>query len=51
MGLPEDLQALQDLHEKGKLTDQEFAGAKGATLQLHTHDSALPWLAAMARIS
>ena len=35
MGLPEDLQALQDLHEKGKLTDQEFADAKAATLKQH----------------
>ena len=35
MGLPEDLQALQDLHEKGKLTDQEFAAAKAATLKKH----------------
>lgn len=35
MGLPEDLQALQDLHEKGKLTDKEFADAKAATLKLH----------------
>ncbi len=32
MGLPEELQALQDLHEKGKLTDKEFADAKVATL-------------------
>jgi hypothetical protein len=35
MGLPEDLQALQDLHEKGKLTDKEFADAKAATLRKH----------------
>jgi len=35
MGLPEDLQALQDLHEKGKLTDQEFSDAKAATLKKH----------------
>ncbi len=35
MGLPEDLQALQNLHEKGKLTDQEFADAKAATLKKH----------------
>lgn len=33
MGLPEDLQSLQDLHEKGKLTDQEFADAKAATIR------------------
>lgn len=33
MGLPDDLQALEDLHEKGKLTDQEFADAKAATLR------------------
>lgn len=33
MGLPEDLQALQDLHEKGKLTDQEFADAKVSVLK------------------
>ena len=35
MGLPEDLQTLQDLHEKGKLTDQEFVDAKATTLRKH----------------
>lgn len=35
MGLPEDLQSLQDLHEKGKLTDQEFADAKAAVIKKH----------------
>ncbi len=35
MGLPEDLQALKDLHDKGKLTDQEFADAKATTLRKH----------------
>src|SRR2546426_3381504 len=33
MGLPEDLHVLQDLHEKGKLTDKEFADAKAAVLK------------------
>jgi hypothetical protein len=35
MGLPEDLQAVQGLHEKGNLTDQEFADAKAAILKKH----------------
>jgi Flp pilus assembly protein TadB len=35
MGLPEDLQAVQDLHEKGNLTDQEFTDAKAAILKKH----------------
>jgi hypothetical protein len=35
MGLPEDLQAVQDLHEKRNLTDQEFADAKAAILKTH----------------
>jgi hypothetical protein len=33
MGLAEDLRVLEDLHQKGKLTDQEFADAKAKTLQ------------------
>src|SRR5712664_1047730 len=33
MGLAEDLKVLEDLHQKGKLTDQEFADAKAKTLQ------------------
>ena len=33
MALPEDLQAVQDLHEKGRLTDQEFSDAKAAILK------------------
>jgi hypothetical protein len=33
MGLPEDLQAVQALHEKGNLTDQEFSDAKAAILK------------------
>ena len=40
MGLPEDLQAIQDLHEKGSLTDQEFADAKAAILKKHREPSA-----------
>jgi hypothetical protein len=32
MSLADELNTLQDLHEKGKLTDQEFADAKSATL-------------------
>ena len=35
MGLSDELTTLQDLHEKGRLTDQEFAAAKAATLQKH----------------
>jgi hypothetical protein len=35
MGLSDELKTLQDLHEKGNLTDQEFAAAKAATLQKH----------------
>ncbi len=33
MGIAEDLKALEDLHQKGKLTDQEFSDAKAAALQ------------------
>lgn len=33
MGLPEDLQCLQDLHEKRKLTDKEYADAKVAIIR------------------
>jgi hypothetical protein len=33
MGIAEDLKALEDLHQKGKLTDKEFSDAKAATLQ------------------
>jgi hypothetical protein len=33
MGLSDELTNLQNLHEKGKLTDQEFADAKAATLR------------------
>lgn len=32
MALADELKTLEDLHEKGKLTDQEFADAKAATL-------------------
>jgi hypothetical protein len=32
MGLAEDLKTLQELHDKGRLTEQEFADAKKATL-------------------
>ncbi len=39
MGLPEDLQAVQDLREKGSLTDQEFADAKAAILKKHQEPS------------
>lgn len=41
MGLPEDLQAIQDLHEKGSLTDQEFADAKAAILKKHQAPSSV----------
>jgi hypothetical protein len=33
MALADELKTLQELHEKGKLTDQEFADAKAATLK------------------
>jgi hypothetical protein len=33
MGLTEDLKGLQDLHEKRKLSDEEFAQAKAAVLK------------------
>lgn len=35
MGLSDELKTLQDLREKGNLTDQEFAAAKAATLEKH----------------
>lgn len=41
MGLPEDLQAVQDLHEKGNLTDEEFAAAKAAILRKHQEPSSV----------
>lgn len=41
MSLADDLNALQDLHEKGKLTDQEFADAKSATLKKEQQESEL----------
>jgi len=33
MSLADELKTLQELHEKGKLTDQEYADAKSATLK------------------
>jgi len=39
MSLAEDLQTLQDLHTKGKLTDQEFSEAKAATLKKYQEPS------------
>jgi len=33
MGIAEDLKTLEDLHQKGKLTDQEFSDAKATALQ------------------
>jgi hypothetical protein len=33
MALADELKTLQDLHEKGKLTDQEYADAKAKTLK------------------
>ena len=35
MGLSDYWKALQEFHEKGKLTDQEFVAAKTATLKKH----------------
>jgi hypothetical protein len=35
MALADELKTLHELHEKGKLTDQEFADAKSATLKKH----------------
>lgn len=42
MSLADDLKTLEDLHEKGKLTDQEFAEAKTATLRKQEPASANP---------
>lgn len=42
MGLAEELQTLQDLHSKGKLTDQEFTDAKAVTLKKYQEPSAPP---------
>jgi cbb3-type cytochrome oxidase subunit 3 len=39
MALADELKTLQELHEKGKLTDQEFADAKAATLKKQEPDS------------
>jgi hypothetical protein len=50
MGLSDELTILQDLHEKGKLTDQEFAAAKAATLQKHGGTSAAGAPAANAKL-
>jgi len=33
MGLADELKTLQELHEKGKLTDQEYGDAKAAVLK------------------
>jgi len=41
MGLSDELTTLQDLHQKGKLTDQEFAAAKAVTLQKHGNPPAV----------
>ncbi len=42
MGLSDELTSLQSLHEKGKLTDQEFADAKAATLKKYQEAPAAP---------
>jgi hypothetical protein len=39
MALADELKTLQELHEKGKLTDQEFADAKAATLKEQPQES------------
>jgi hypothetical protein len=39
MALADELKTLQELHEKGKLTDQEFADAKAATLKNQHQES------------
>jgi hypothetical protein len=40
MGVAEDLKTLQELHEKGSLTEQEYANAKSATLKNQTGTAA-----------
>ncbi len=40
MGLAEDLKTLQDLHDRGQLTDAEYAAAKAATLKKEVPPSA-----------
>ncbi len=35
MGLADELKTLEELHEKGRLTEQEYADAKAATLKKH----------------
>jgi hypothetical protein len=39
MALADELKTLQELHEKGKLTDQEFTDAKAATLKKEQQES------------
>jgi hypothetical protein len=39
MGLADELKTLQELQEKGKLTDQEYADAKAATLKKYQEPS------------
>ena len=40
MGLADELNTLQELHEKGKLTDQEYADAKATTLKKYQEPAA-----------
>jgi hypothetical protein len=39
MALADELKTLQELHEKGKLTDQEFANSKAVTLKKQQQES------------
>ena len=41
MALADELKTLDELHEKGKLTDQEFADAKSTTLKMQESASGL----------
>lgn len=40
MGIAEDLKSLQDLHEKGQITDAEYSTAKGSVLKTERQESA-----------
>ena len=42
MGLTEELQTLQNLRERGMLTDQEFAEAKATILRKHQEPLPVP---------
>ncbi len=49
MGIAEDLKALEELHQKGKLTDKEFSDAKATALQKGGQPIASPPLKPLLR--